>query len=103
MSENRTGSSGTSQADDRSGHERDKDEFQAGTGYQPSTNQARDEPLPASHHDDGRQVTATREARRRGEPVREEPPPGQGRRGHGRPGEVSRRVALPAPEDLLRA
>ena len=78
MSENRTGSSGTSQADDRSGHEQDKDEFQAGTGYQPSTNQARDEPLPASHHDHGRQG----EARRRGQPVREEPPPGQGRRGH---------------------
>ena len=78
MSENRTGTSGTSQADDRSGHEQDKDEFQDGTGYQPSTNQARDEPLPASHHDDGRQE----EARRRGQPAREEPPRGQGRRGH---------------------
>jgi hypothetical protein len=39
-------------------HERDKDEFEAGTSYQPSTNQAQDEPLPASHHDDGRQETA---------------------------------------------
>jgi len=84
MSENRTGSSPASQADDRSGHERDKDEFQAGTGYQPSTNQARDEPLPASHHDDGHQADGHQgEARRRGQPVREEPPPGQGRRGHG--------------------
>ena len=52
-------------------HEGDKDEFEAGTGYQPSTNQARDEPLPASHHDDGRQDPA-----RSGEPGRGHPSPG---------------------------
>ncbi len=88
MSENRTDSSGPSQADDRGRperdrQERDRDEFQAGTGYQPSTNQAQDEPLPASHDDGGRQE----EARRRGEPVREEPGRGQASRGRGgRPG-----------------
>jgi hypothetical protein len=52
-------------------HEGDKDEFEAGTGYQPSTNQARDEPLPASHHDGGRQDPA-----RPGEPGRGHPSPG---------------------------
>jgi hypothetical protein len=52
-------------------HEADKDEFEAGTGYQPSTNQARDEPLPASHHDDGR-----RDPARPGEPARGYPSPG---------------------------
>ncbi len=41
----------------RGAPERDQDEFEAGTGYQPSTNQTRDEPLPASHHDDGGQET----------------------------------------------
>jgi hypothetical protein len=51
--------------------EQDKDEFEAGTDYQPSTNQARDEPLPASHHDDGGQETA----RGRGEPVPGNPSP----------------------------
>jgi hypothetical protein len=70
-----TGSTGTSSAggpDRRSQHEQDNEEFQAGTGYQPSTNQAQDEPLPASHHDDdGREETA----RRRGEPVRDDSSP----------------------------
>jgi hypothetical protein len=61
----------TSRAGDRDRPERDQDEFAAGTGYQPSTNQARDEPLPASHHDDGRQ-----EAAGRGEAVRDNPSPG---------------------------
>jgi hypothetical protein len=57
-------------------HEGDKDEFEAGTSYQPSTNQARDEPLPASHHDDGRQETADdgrQQAARRSEPGRDNP------------------------------
>jgi hypothetical protein len=80
MSERRTdkrrtdsnsGSKDTSRTGDRGRTKRDKDEFEAGTGYQPSTNQVRDEPLPASHHDDGRQETA----RRRGEPVRDDPAP----------------------------
>jgi hypothetical protein len=66
-----TGGTDTSRTDGRGGPERDKDEFEAGTGYQPSTNQTRDEPLPASHHDDGRQEAA----RRRGEPVRDNPWP----------------------------
>jgi hypothetical protein len=60
----------TSRADGPGRPERDKDEFEAGTDYQPSTNQTRDEPLPASHHDDGRQEMA-----RRGEPVRDNPSP----------------------------
>ncbi len=47
-----TGISSAGQPDRHSQHEQDNEEFQAGTGYQPSTNQARDEPLPASHHDD---------------------------------------------------
>jgi hypothetical protein len=65
MSESRNRSSGTGQPDARGEHERDKDEFEADTGYQPSTNQARDEPLPTSHHDDdGREEPA----RRRGGP-----------------------------------
>jgi hypothetical protein len=64
MGESRTDSSGTGPSEGRGEHEHDKEEFQAGTGYQPSTNQARDEPLPASHHDDGRQEPA----RRPGEP-----------------------------------
>jgi hypothetical protein len=68
MSESRTHGSGTGPSEGRGEHERDKEEFQAGTGYQPSTNQARDEPLPASHHDDGRQEPA----RRRGEPGRDD-------------------------------
>jgi hypothetical protein len=69
MGESRTDSSGTGPSEGRGEHEDDKEEFQAGTGYQPSTNQARDEPLPASHHDDGRQEPA----RRRGEPERDDP------------------------------
>ena len=77
MSKRSTGSSSgsrdASQADGRGGPDRDKDEFEAGTSYQASTNQARDEPLPASHHDDGPQEPA----RRRGEPVRDDPPPRQ--------------------------
>jgi hypothetical protein len=80
MSERETNNSTGGRETDRAGgggrpeqdHERDKDEFEAGTGYQPSTNQAQDEPLPASHHDDGGQETA-----RRGEPVRDPSPHGQ--------------------------
>jgi hypothetical protein len=61
-------------ADGDSRHERDKDEFEAGTGYQPNTNQTRDEPLPASHHDDARQETG-----RPSGPDRDRPSPrGQG-------------------------
>jgi hypothetical protein len=55
---------------DASRPERDKDEFEASTGYRPSTNQTQDEPLPASHHDDGGQETA-----RRSEPVRDNASP----------------------------
>ena len=62
---------GRGPADGADRHERDKDEFEAGTGYQPSTNQTQDEPLPASHHDDGREETA----RRPSEPVRDHPSP----------------------------
>ncbi len=94
MSEDRTESSGTSPADDRRRPDQDpgqdpgqdKDDFKAGTGYQPSTNQARDEPLPASHHDDGRQEGT----RRRGEPVRDEQSPGQGGRGQADRGQAGR-------------
>ena len=82
MSENRTESSGTSPADDHRHPEQDEDDFEASAGYQPSTNQARDEPLPASHHDQGRQEGA----RRRGEPVRGQQSPGQGGRGQAGPG-----------------
>jgi hypothetical protein len=72
MSERRTDTSAAGPSEGRSEHERDHEEFQAGTGYQPSTNQARDEPVPASHHDEGRQEAA----RRRGGPVREDPADG---------------------------
>jgi len=72
MSESRTDTSAGGPSEGRSEHERDHEEFQAGTGYQPSTNQARDEPVPASHHDEGRQEAA----RRRGEPVRDDPADG---------------------------
>jgi hypothetical protein len=61
---------GRGRADGTGQHEQDKDEFEAGTGYQPSANQTRDEPLPASHHDDGGQETA-----RPSEPVRDNPSP----------------------------
>jgi hypothetical protein len=71
MSESRTDTSAASPPAG-SEHERDHEEFQAGTGYQPSTNQARDEPVPASHHDEGRQEAA----RRRGEPSGDDPPGG---------------------------
>ena len=69
MSESRTDTSAASPSEGGSEHERDHEEFQAGTGYQPSTNQARDEPVPASHHDEGRQEAA----RLRGQPVRDDP------------------------------
>lgn len=69
MSESRTDTSGTGPSEDRGEHERDQEEFQAGTSYQASTNQARDEPLPASHHDDGRQEAGGR----RGEPDCDDP------------------------------
>jgi hypothetical protein len=72
MSERRTDTSAAGPSEGRSEHERDHEEFQAGTGYQPSTNQARDEPVPASHHDEGRQEAA----RRRGEQVRDDPTDG---------------------------
>ena len=72
MSESRTDTSAASPPAGGSEHERDHEEFQAGTGYQPSTNQARDEPVPASHHDEGRQEAA----RRRGEPAGDDPPGG---------------------------
>jgi hypothetical protein len=61
----------TGRAAGRGRPEQDKDEFEADTDYQPSTNQARDEPLPASHHDDGGQ----RAARGRSEPVPGTPSP----------------------------
>ena len=78
QTDNSTGGSGargreTGRAGGRDEHERDKDEFEASTGYQSSTNQAQDEPLPASHHDDGGQETS----RRRGKPVRDPAPQGQ--------------------------
>ena len=60
MSESRTGTSAAGPSGGRSEHDRDHEEFQAGTGYQPSTNQARDEPVPASHHDEGRQEAGGR-------------------------------------------
>ena len=60
MSESSTDTSGTGPSEGRGEHERDRDEFQDGTGYQPSTNQAQDEPLPASHHDDGGQEAGRR-------------------------------------------
>jgi hypothetical protein len=67
-----TDTSGAGGPGRRSQPEQDNEEFQAGTGYQPSTNQAQDEPLPASHHDDdGREETA----RRRGEPVGDDSAP----------------------------
>ena len=69
MSESRTDTSAAGPSEGRSEHERDHEEFQAGTGYQPSTNQARDEPVPASHHDEGGQEAP----RRRGEPARDDP------------------------------
>ena len=81
MSESRTDTSGTGPPEGRSEHERDQEEFQADTGYQPSTNQARDEPLPASHHDDDRREAA----RRRGGPARDEPA-GRGREASGQAG-----------------
>jgi hypothetical protein len=65
----RTDTSAAGPSEGRSEHERDHEEFQAGTGYQPSTNQARDEPVPASHHDEGGQEAD----RRRGESVRDDP------------------------------
>jgi segregation and condensation protein B len=69
MSESRTDTGAAGPSEGRSEHDRDHEEFQAGTGYQPSTNQARDEPVPASHHDQGRQEAG----RRPGEPVRDDP------------------------------
>jgi hypothetical protein len=66
-----TGGGGTSRVADQDQHERDKDEFEAATSYQPNTNQARDEPLPASDHDDGRQEMA----RRHDEPGDDRPSP----------------------------
>ena len=72
MSESRTDTSAAGPSEGRSEHERDHEEFQAGTGYQPSTNQARDEPVPASHHDEGGHEAA----RRRGGPVRDDPADG---------------------------
>jgi hypothetical protein len=72
MSESRTGTSAAGPSEGRSEHERDHEEFQARTGYQPSTNQARDEPVPASHHDEGRQEAGGR----RGEPARDDPADG---------------------------
>jgi len=79
MSESRTDTSAASPPEGGSEHERDHEEFQAGTGYQPSTNQAQDEPVPASHHDEGRQKAA----RRRGEPAGDDPA-GGGQAGSGR-------------------
>ena len=73
MSESRTDTSAAGPSEGRSEHERDHEEFQAGTGYQPSTNQARDEPVPASHHDGGGQEAG----RRRGRPARDDPAGGQ--------------------------
>jgi hypothetical protein len=69
VSESRTDTSAAGPSEGRSEHERDHEEFQAGTGYQPSTNQAQDEPVPASHHDEGRQEAD----RRRGEPAGDDP------------------------------
>jgi hypothetical protein len=67
MSESRTDTSAAGPSEGGGEHARDHEEFQAHTGYQPSTNQARDEPVPASHHDEGGQEAG----RRRGEPVRD--------------------------------
>jgi hypothetical protein len=68
MSESRTDTSADGPSEGRSEHEQDHEEFQARTGYEPSTNQAQDEPVPASHHDERRQEAG----RRRGEPGRDD-------------------------------
>ena len=78
MTESRTNTSAASPPEGGSEHERDHEEFQAGTGYQPSTNQARDEPVPASHHDEGSQEAG----RRRGEPAGDDPAGGGQADGH---------------------
>jgi hypothetical protein len=44
----------------RAGTEREADDFAEQTGYQPSVNQGRHEPMPASHHDERRQEAVVR-------------------------------------------
>jgi hypothetical protein len=67
MSERKTGSGDTRGARGHGRPEHDEDEFKAATGYQPSTNQVQDQPLPASHHDDeGRELTARQGGTARG-------------------------------------
>ena len=69
MSESRTDTSEACPSQGRSEHERDHEEFQAGTGYQPDTGyQARVAWPPSSTHAGGQEA-----ARRRGQPVRDDP------------------------------
>jgi hypothetical protein len=42
------------------GEQAEQDDFAARTGYRPSTNQAREEPVPASHHEDRDQEAVLR-------------------------------------------
>ena len=44
----------------RADSDRAAGEFTAQTGYRPSTNQAREEPVPASHHEDHDQAAVLR-------------------------------------------
>ncbi len=55
----------------------EQDDFAARTGYRPSTNQAREEPVPASHHEDRDQDAVLRN---------EELGEGRDGDGHGRDG-----------------
>jgi hypothetical protein len=46
--------------DKRQQTEREASDFSEETGYRPSVNQRRHEPMPASHHDDRRQEAVVR-------------------------------------------
>jgi hypothetical protein len=52
MSDSSSGSRGMSQPDHRSAEEREKDRFEADSSFESNANQIRDEPMPASWHDD---------------------------------------------------
>lgn len=57
------------------------EDFARETGYRPSVNQRRHEPLPASHHADHDQEAVLRNEEHMGAPVRAAPSPRARRRG----------------------
>jgi hypothetical protein len=69
--------------DEKTGAEREATEFSEETGYTPSVNQQRHEPMPASRHDERRQDAVQRNEEHAGDHTQAVPPQRSRRRDGG--------------------